>query len=101
MRTSTEIKLKGIHDGVLKYHDGRVQLLTIILTAGHFINYYIEKGEILESERDDAFEYIASYVFNRYKPPFPGAKDGWVMFMEDLNGQYDKNVITKYNSLIK
>lgn len=100
MRATTKQKLEEIHDGILRFHDGRAQLLTIVLGAGNYINFLIQKGVIPESERNEWFEYIANTVYHRYKCNIPGANEGWVLFMEDLNDQYNEETIRRYKPYI-
>jgi hypothetical protein len=53
------------------------------------------------NERNECFEYIANTVYHRYNCNVPGANEGWVLFMEDLNGQYDEKTIQRYKPYIR
>lgn len=101
MRSEIIRKLDKIHDGILKAHGGNVQLLRIIIVAGNFINYYVQKGEIYESERAECFEYISNMVYFKYNCTMHGAIKGWVYFMEDLNNTYEEETIRKYRRYIE
>jgi hypothetical protein len=101
MRLVVEQKLEKIHDGIYRAHNGLFQLMTMVMSAAHYINYLIEQGDILEAERDACFRYIADKVFYKYNCPVKGANDGWVLFMGDLNGKYDRERVDKYKPYIE
>ena len=100
MRREVIQKLENIHDGVLKANGGNVQLLTFIMVGGNFINYFVQKGVIYENERDECFRYFSDKIFFKYDCPFPGARESWVYFMEDLNNSYNEEYMRKYRPYI-
>jgi hypothetical protein len=95
MRHDVQTKINIVVDAIMSLIIKSENRITeCALGSAQFVNYYIEKGIILSSEKKECFEYIYDYIDNKYFDDIPMptfVKDAHVEMMMDINGyEYEK-----------